>query len=59
MTNIFLTIYFIAFDFILLSDVNSNPNNLIEILFIRVFLADCYMCPNISLIVLKISKASL
>ena len=50
--------YFIAFDFIILSDLNSNPNNLVEMLFIRVFLVDCLMCLN-SLIALKISKSSL
>ena len=33
----FLTIYFIAFNFIVLSDLGSNPNNLVEILFIQVF----------------------
>ena len=36
--------------FIILSDLNSNLNDLIEILFIRVFLADFMMCLNISLI---------
>ena len=30
----------IAFDFIILSDLDSNPNNLDEIFFIRVFLID-------------------
>ena len=59
-----LTIYFIVFDFIILSLIlilNSNPNNLIEILSIRLFLVDCLanwlydclMCLNISLITLK------
>ena len=43
----------------MLSDVNYNPNNLVEVLFIRVFLVDCLMCLNISLIALKISKSSL
>ena len=33
-----LTIRFIAFDLILLSDLNSNPNNLDKILFIKVFI---------------------
>ena len=42
----------------MLSDLNSNPNNRVEILFIRVFL-DCLMCLNISLTVLEISKSSL
>ena len=36
----FLTIYFIAPDFIALSDLNSNLNNLIQILSIRVFLVN-------------------
>ena len=44
---ILLTINFIAFDFIILSDLNSNPNNLDEILLIRVLLVDCLMCLNI------------
>ena len=52
----------------ILFDLNSNPNNLVEILFIRVFLVDCFIrvflvdcltCLNISLIALKISKSSL
>ena len=42
----------------MLSDLNSNPNNLVEILLITVFLVDCLMCLNISLIVLKIPKSS-
>ena len=54
----FLTKNFIAFDFIIISDLNSNPNNLVEILFIRVFLVDCFICLNISLIALKMSKSS-
>ena len=37
-----------AFDFIILSDLNSNPINLVEIFFIRVFLVDCLMCLDIS-----------
>ena len=57
--SIFLTINFIAFDFTFLSDLNSNPNNLVEILIIRVFLVDCSICLNISLIALKISNSSL
>ena len=43
----------------ILSDLNSNLNNLVEISFIRVFLADCLMCLNISLISLLIFKSSL
>ena len=43
----------------MLSDLNSNSNNLLEISFIRVFLVDCLMCLNILLAVLKISKPSL
>ena len=54
----FLTINFIAFYFIILSDLNAKPNNLVEILFIRVFLVDCLMCLNISLIVPKILRSS-
>ena len=38
---IFLTIYFIAFDFVIFFDLNSNSNNLIEILSDRAFLVDC------------------
>ena len=53
----FLTIQFIPFDFIILSDLNSNPNNLCEILFFRVFLVNCFTCLNISLIALEISKS--
>ena len=41
--------YFIAFDFITLSNLNPNPNNLFEILSITAFLDDCLMCLNISL----------
>ena len=59
----FFTIHFIGFDFIVLSDLSSNPNNIIEILFISVFLANwldyCLMYLNFSLIALKISKSSL
>ena len=55
----FLTIYFSAFDFITLSDLNSDLNHLIEFFFITVFWVDCLICLNISLIVLKMSKSSL
>ena len=55
----FLTINFIAFGFVILPDLNSNPNNLVETLFIRVRLVDFLMYLIISLIVLKISKSSL
>ena len=34
---IFFNNNFMAFDFIILSDLNSNPNNLIQISFTRVF----------------------
>ena len=57
--NIFLTINFIDFDFIISLDLNSNPNNLVEVLFISVFLVNCLMSINISLIVPKILKSSL
>ena len=57
--NYFLTTNFIGFDFNALSDLNFNPNNLVVIFFIKVFLVDCLMCLNILLIVLKISKSSL
>ena len=50
----FLTKNIIAFDFITLFDLKSNPDDLVEILFIRVYLIDCLMCLNILLIVLKI-----
>ena len=39
--NMFWTIYFITFDFIILSDLNSDPNNPIKIWSITTFLADC------------------
>ena len=55
----FLTIYFSAFDFIILSDLNSDLNHLIEFFFITVFWVDCLICLNISLIALKMSKSSL
>ena len=46
--------------FVILSDLFlSSLNNLIEILFIKVFLVDSLICLNISLIALKISKSSL
>ena len=35
MEQYFLTIYFIAFEYIAVSDLNSNPNNLIEVLSFR------------------------
>ena len=54
-----MTINFITFDLIILSGLNSNPNNLLEILFIRVFVVNCLMCLNISFIALKLSKSSL
>ena len=57
--NSFLTISIIAFDFIMLSDLNYNSNNLIEILFIRVFLVNCLMCLNTLKISSKISKSFL
>ena len=37
---VFLAMYFIAFDFILLPDLNSNLSNLIEVLPIRIFLVN-------------------
>ena len=49
---------FHSFDFNILSYLNSNPNHLVEICFIRVFIVDSLMCLNISLIALKISKSS-
>ena len=57
--NIFLTINLIAFYFIILSDLNSSPNNLVKVLFIRAFLVDWLMCLSISLVVLKPSKTFL
>ena len=42
----------------MLSDLNSNPNSLLEILLISVSVAGCLMCLNISLIALKKSKYS-
>ena len=35
-----------------------NPNDLVEIVLISVFIVDCLMCLNISMIALKISKCS-
>ena len=35
MEQYFLTIYFIAFEYIVVSDLNSNPNDLIEVLSFR------------------------
>ena len=49
----FLAINFIAFNFTILPELNSKPNNLVEVLFIS-FLVDCLMCLNISLIVLEV-----
>ena len=49
----FFNSFFVTYDFTTLSDLNVNPTDLIEILFIRVFLADYLMCLNISLIALK------
>ena len=37
---VFLTIYFTAFDFIVLFDLKFNPINLIETLYINVFLVN-------------------
>ena len=42
----------------MLSDLNSNPNSLLEILLISVSVVGCLMCLNISLIALKKSKYS-
>ena len=58
---IFFNDIFYTFDFIILSDSNSNFNNFIEILSMKFFsmirLDDCLMCLNISLIALKTSKS--
>ena len=43
----------------MLSGSKCNPNNLLEFLFISVFLVDSLMCLNASLIALKISTSSL
>ena len=48
-----------AFDFIILSDLNSNSNNLVEIWFVRALFVDCLICVKISSIALKISMSSL
>ena len=45
-----------AFDFIILFDSNSSPNNVPEILFTSIMLVDRLICLNISLIFLKTSK---
>ena len=42
----------------MVSDLNSNANNLVEILLVSVFSVDRLMFLNISLTVLKISKPS-
>ena len=55
----FLTINFIVFDFIILSDLTSDPNNFVEIFIIGIFLVDSLTVLNTSLIVLKMSKSSL
>ena len=52
----YIPINFVAYLFIVLSNLKSNRNNLVKIVFIRVFLVDCSICINISLIALKISK---
>ena len=57
--NTFLTINFIVFDFIILSDLTSDPNNFVEIFIIGIFLVDSLTVLNTSLIVLKMSKSSL
>ena len=55
-----MTICFIAFDFVVLSDGKFNSYNLIKISFIIVFsanlLGECLMCLSISLIDLKTSN---
>ena len=58
----FLGRYLIAFDFSILSDLNSK--NIILIILLKfylldLFLVDCLMSQNISLVPLKISKSSL
>ena len=58
LNKIFFTINFIAVGFVL-SDLNSNPSNLTEVLLVSVALVDLLTCLNISLIPLKISKSSL
>ena len=55
----YISINFVAYLFIVLSNLKSNRNNLVKIVFIRVFLVDCPICLNISLIALKISKCFL
>ena len=39
----FLTVCFMFFDFIKLSDLNSHPYNLIEIIPTSAFLVDCFV----------------
>ena len=55
----FLTTNFIVFYFIILFDLNSNPTDLVEVLFIKGILVNCLICLNISLKALKTSKSSL
>ena len=42
----------------MLSELDPNHDNLVEILFIRVFLVERLMCLNISVVALKVSKSS-
>ena len=41
-----LTTSFIVFYFIILFNLNSNPNDLVEVLFIRGILVNCLICLN-------------
>ena len=56
--NISFTINFIAFDFIIFFGLNSNPDNLVKVLF-KASLIESLMCLNISLRALKKLKSSL
>ena len=57
MRQYLLEINLIAFNFVILSHLNCNPNNFFDVLFIRVFLVNCLMCLNILLTVWKASKS--
>ena len=54
-----ITISFMAFDFVILSDSNSNCDNLVETLFFKGFLVDYLICQNFSWAALKTWKSFL
>ena len=58
-TIFFLTLGFIVFVFFILSDLNSDPNNLVEMLFIRVFFSRLFNMSKYFMDSFQISKSSL